>query len=376
LGTGNCGTPTTNSAGSSFTCTLADAQVAGVLQAFVSVGGFDSQLTNVAVVQPYVAQNTTQVVDGTSAHVTIRGHALGNSASVQITLGSAISCTVDSTASDNTWLSCQGSAVIHKSGALVAEVTVSGVSSGPVQVAKINPLITTSTTSSFSAQTGTTVEIYGYGLKGFDSTSFIVSDHTGTQFGCNLVSNTDNSLTCSIAAGGEPITAGAVRAVVSTVQAGVTYSSQSVQVGSIVPVVTAATLNSMVPTDAAITIRGFGFGASIPPVVSLDNGANCTAAVPNAIGQAFLCTITDRPDVAGDLHAVVSVNGLASNSALVSTIHPSVIANSSFVRQRETLWVYSFFSSSFTFLFRSPALPQALSLKFVDTASDPLQLFP
>lgn len=312
---GAVGTVTAATA-TALTVTFSTNPGAGALTASVSVNSFSSgAAVQVASVRPTVTQTTTEILASANT-VTITGNgfsttpaentvALSNGAIGTVTAATATSLTV--TFSKKPW-----------AGSLTAIVTTRGVASAAaVQVASVRPVVTASETN--LALNGNTLVINGVGfdpVRTNNTVSFV-----GGPIGTVSVA-TPTQLTITLTT--RPMAVGVLNASVTTNSRS---SGTAVKVANVVsnataPTVTASTAN-LAANASTITIAGTNFSTTPEEnVVTFSNGAIGT--VTAATATSLTVTFSTNPR-AGNLTAVVAVNGVTSGSAVqVASVIPVV----------------------------------------------------
>ncbi len=286
---------------------------AGALTAIVRSPTEDSgPAVQVATVVPKVtassvnlaANASTIVINGSGFSTTLANNSVSfnNGASGNVTAASATSLTVTFTTGPTT------------AGPLTAQVTTNGVASASgVQVARVIPVITSSSTN-LDAGSATLV-INGFGFDPTDANNVVDfdGDTTGT-----VTAATATSLTVTF--GTAPNKAGDLVALVTT---GGIAASGSVKVATVVPVITSSTAD-LAANASSITINGFGFGSTAGSnSVVFNNGAAGT--ITAATSNALTITFTTKPTAAGELRATVTSNSVSSATLVqVATVIPVV----------------------------------------------------
>jgi preprotein translocase subunit YajC len=202
-------------------------------------------------------------------------------------------------------------------GTLTAVVTVNSVSSGaPVQVATVVPVVASN--SANLANGATTMTINGFGFDPIAANNTVVFNNGAVG---TVTSATATSLSISFST--PPAISGALTAVVTTngENSGSPVQVATVAAAPVTPVVTmsTATLNANAGT---MTINGANFSQIIAnDTVVFNDGAVGTVTFA---GTNFLTvTFSTRPQTAGPLTAVVTVNGISSGAPVqVATVAP------------------------------------------------------
>jgi hypothetical protein len=218
-------------------------------------------------------------------------------------------------------------------GPLIATVTVNGVSSGgPVQVAAIAPVVTSSTARLPANTTSLTIQGVGFSTTAAGNTVAFSGGATGT-----VTAATPTQLTVTGISG---LVAGSLSATVTT--NGVT-SGSPVQVATVAPVVTSSTAR-LAATATTLILQGFGFSTTAAyNTIALSGGAVgwVTAATPTQL------TVNVTSLVAGPLTASVTSNSVSSGSAVqVATVAPVVTASTTKVSASTTYLIIQGFGFS------------------------------
>ena len=313
---GAVGTVTTATA-TTLTMTLSTSPAtAGNLTAIVTTSTLGSGAAiRVATVIPVVTVRTTSLAANAATLVingfgfdTTAGNNLAtfnNGAVGDVTSATATSITV-------TFSTRPGTA-----GGLTATVSTGGVSGGTaVQVARVTPVITSSTAS--LAANVTTLTINGFGFDPIAANNSVVLD--GGAVG-TVTSATKTSLSVTLST--IPTAASVVSAVVTTNSL---TSGSAAQIAIFTPVVTSAT-TSLAADQSSVTINGFGF--DVTPgnnLVTFDNGA--VGTVTTATANVLTVTLSTKPATAGELNVVVTTNSISSGAEIqVATITPVVTSS-------------------------------------------------
>jgi uncharacterized protein YkvS len=293
---------------------------AGTLTAVVTTHGAGSGLpVQVATVTPVITSSTAGLAANSTA-LTINGFGFDTMVagdSVTFTDGAG-TATGTVTAATSTALTVTFSQSPTLAGPLTAVVQSHGQSSGaPVQVAKVTPVVTSSTAA--LAINATTIIINGYG---FDT----VIANDGVVFNDGAVGTvsaaTANSLTVTI--GTAPTAVGSLTATVTTN----TAAGSSVQVATVAPVVLDNIAYLLPDSSASVTIIGAGFDTTpANNTVTFNDGAVGTVSAATATSLTVL--LSPKPATAGPLTAVVTTNNVSSGVAVpVATVTPVVTTSS------------------------------------------------
>jgi IPT/TIG domain len=289
---------------------------AGSLTATVTSNGSNSSNVQVATVTPVVTLSTADMAANIGT-VTINGFGFDSTPSNNtIVFNNGAIGTVAS--GDNTSLVVNLSAKPATAGPLTAVVTSGGISSGTaVQIKRITPVVTTSTTNRGADQT--TLVINGFGFSPVLGNNIVSFDNSAVGA---VTSATPTSITVTYST--KPVTAGDLNASVSI--NGISGGS-AVKVATITPVVTSNSGN-VIPVNASfVIITGFGFDPILlNNTVALVGGA--TGTVAEATPTSLKVTFGVKPPKAGLLRATVTTNTLSSNTnATVASVAPVVLAN-------------------------------------------------
>jgi hypothetical protein len=250
------------------------------------------------------ANATTLTINGsgfssTPANNTI---AFNNGAMGTVSASSATSLTVNLSTGPTT------------AGPLTVQVTTNGVvGTAGVQVARVIPVITSSSTSLDAGSASLTISGYGFDPTAANNVVDFDGETTGT-----VTAATATSMTVTFDT--EPNTAGDLLALVTT---GGISANGSVKVATVVPVITSSTTD-LAANASTVTINGFGFGATAGSnTVVFNNGA--VGTVTSATANVLNITLTTKPTAAGALQATVTANGVASATLVqISTVIPVV----------------------------------------------------
>jgi hypothetical protein len=220
------------------------------------------------------------------------------------------------TAATSTSLTVTLSTPPTSAGSLTAVVTTDSVSSGAaIQVARVAPVVTSS--SSSLAANATTITISGFGFDPIAAHNTVVFNN-GAVGTVTTASATSLTVTFST----KPTSAGPLTAVVTSNSLS---SGTPIQVATVAPVITASTANKGA-NGTTIVINGFGFDPVVAHnTVVFNDGAVGTviAATANTLTVSF----STRPTTAGVLTAVVTTNGSNSATVQVATVIPVIPIN-------------------------------------------------
>ncbi len=201
-------------------------------------------------------------------------------------------------------------------GNLNASVTVDSISSGTaVEVAKVVPVVTSSSVNLAVNATSLTINGFGFSTTASNNTVSFSGGTTGT-----VTTATATQLTVTSLSG----------LVLGNLTASVTVSGVSsgnaVQVATVIPVVTSSTANLAV-NATSLTINGFGFSTTAGNN-TVTFGGGVTGTVTTA--TATQLTVTSLSGLAlGSLTASVTVSGVSSGTAVqVATVVPVVTSSS------------------------------------------------
>ena len=299
----------------SLTVTLGTQPSAGNLTAVVTTNSIVSgAAVKVAVVSPTITAATANLV-ANAATITINGSgfdttaanntvAFSNGAVGTVTSATATALTIS--------LSTKPAA-----GPLTAIVRTNSVASGTaVQVAKVIPVVTSST-SNLSANSSTVI-INGFG---FDTTAthHLVTFNNGAVG--TVTAATATALTVSLKT--KPTAAGGLTAVVTS---NGSSSGAAVQVATVTPVVVTSIATQTINANT-VSIRGFGFSTTaLNNTVVFNNGA--VGTVTAATATSLTVTFSTKPTSVGNLTAVITTNSVSSGAAVqVATVSPIVTIN-------------------------------------------------
>ena len=291
---------------------------AGALTAVVTTDGASSAPVQVATPTPVVTSSTTSLAAG-STTLSISGQGFDPTAAndtVVFTDGSATPVgTV--TAATATSLTVTFSTPPSVTGQLMAVVTTDGASASSVQVAKIAPAVTSSTTALAANATSLTISGTGFSTTPANNTVAFNNGAVGT-----ITAATATSLTVTLST--MPSAVGSLTAVVTT--NGVS-SGSAVQVAAVTPAV-AASANSLAANATTMTIHGFDFDTTAGNnTVVFSNGA--VGTVSAATATSLTVGFSTKP-AAGNLTAVVTTDGVSSGAAVqIATVTPVVTTSSS-----------------------------------------------
>ncbi len=290
---------------------------AGSLTAIVTIGGQNSgSAVQIAAVRPVVTVATSDLA-ADAATMTIAGFGFDTTAGNNlVTLDNGATGTV--TTATATLLTVTFGTKPTSAGPLRAIVTTNSVGSGTaLQVARVIPVVTSSTAN--VAANATTVAIAGFG---FDTTATdnVVTFNNGAAG--TVTSATPTSIIVTLSA--LPTIAGSLTSVITTDSIS---SGSPVQVATIIPAVTPNPTGLVAANASSIIINGYGFDTvAANNTVTFDNGA--TGTVSSATANALTVTFVNRPTEAGVLNASVTTNTFSSGSAVaVAGISPVVTAN-------------------------------------------------
>ena len=299
------GTATVTAATStSITLGFTTAPTAGPLTAIVATDGVSSgSPVQVATVVP-VATGTSSTIGAGTTTVTIGGTGFDPTGTNTVVLSSGAATVTSVTATSITITFTTA----PTAGTLTAVVVTDGVSSSPVQVATVLPVIAES--SSGVAADSATLTITGVGFDPSGTNTVGLSSGAAT-----VTAATPTSLTLTFTAAP---TAGALTALVSVDGAS---GSSPVQVATVTPVVNVNTAG-LAANASSLTISGAGFGPPGNTTVTLSSGAGTvTSATSTSITVAF--TAAPAP---GALTVSVTTDGVSSGSPVqVATIVPAVV---------------------------------------------------
>src|SRR3569623_2078683 len=215
------------------------------------------------------------------------------------------------TAATATSLTVEFSTDPTTAGNLTAVVTSNGVSSGAaVQVATVEPVVTSSTSNRAANEATLTINGFGFAPTAGNNTVVLNDGAVGT-----VTSASATSLTVSFSTG--PTSGGSLTAVVTTDSVG---SGAAEQVATVKPVVTSSTA-SLAINATTLTLNGFGFDTTPGNnTVVFNNGA--VGTVSAATATSLTVTFSTKPTMAGNLKAVVTSNGVTSGAAVqVATVN-------------------------------------------------------
>lgn len=288
---------------------------AGSLTAIVTSNSSVSSEVQVATVTPVVTVSTADLAANVGT-VTINGFGFASTlAQNTVVFNNGAVGTVAS--GDNTSLVVTLTTRPFTAGPLTAVVTSGGIGSGTaVQVSRITPIVTSSTTNRGADQT--TLVINGFGFSPVLANNVV--SFVGSAAGTVTVA-TPTSITVTYS---RPATAGALSAGVAV--DGISGGA-AVQLATVTPVVTSNSAN-IIPVNASfVIITGFGFDPDVADnSVALVGGAVGTIA--EATPTSLRVTFSTRPPMAGLLQATVTTNALSSNAnATIASLAPVVLAN-------------------------------------------------
>ncbi|MCY2982129.1 MAG: hypothetical protein NTY15_00640 [Planctomycetota bacterium] len=306
----------TSATATALTVTFSTRASAGNLNAVVTTNGISSETpVQVATIAPVVTLSTTsQTITATT--VTIAGSGFDTTLARNTVVFSSGMGTVTSATSTSLTVTFSTRPVV--AGNLTAVVTVNGASSGAaVQVARISPIVTSSTASLSAGAASVVINGVGFDTNFARNTVVFNNGAVGT-----VTAATATSLTVRIDT--KPTTVGSLTAVVTTNSVS---SGSAVQVANVIPSVTSSTA-AMTLSTTTLTIRGFGFSTTPGNnTVVFNNGA--VGIVTAATATQLTVSIT-TPPTAGNLTAVVTTNSLSSGDAVqVATLAPTVTVSTS-----------------------------------------------
>ena len=307
-----------------------DPTTMGALTATVTSNGVPGTATQVGTVVPVLTQIAGYTILASAPSVTISGAGFDTTAAndvLSLNDGAVGTITAVNGTPPTSLTFTFTSGFVPTAGSIKGSIVVDGVSStgGLVTIAGVTPIVTSSTTA--RAANITSITIAG---SGFDPTiaNDSVSFTSGTStFTGSVTAATPTSLTVAFGSGNN-LTAGPLTALVTVNST----SAASVQVATVVPVVTASYATQAVGL-ALGTVNIFGAG--IDPLVANDSIVFNDGATTNTAhttysttgGAHLIVTFTTNPSIAGSLTAVVTADGLSSGAAVqVATITPSVTA--------------------------------------------------
>ena len=302
---------------------LPEGVTAGALDAVVTVHGVsNSTPAQVATIAPVVDTLTTGIATNAPS-LTITGYGFNpTSDTVSLNGGVGIAATniVMGTSGnpDSLQVALPGSL---PAGNLTAVITAAGINSGSaVQVATVDPVVTTTAGNSLLANAAT-VTITGIGFDAVSSHNTVTFDN-GAAGTVTAVNSAGTLLTVTFTV--NPGVAGALDASVSSDGAS---SGGLVQVATVAPVVLSNALQIVAADAPTITINGFGFDAADADTVTLNgiSGTISSATANQLIVDLPSGATTATGVTAGALDAVVTVDGVSSGNAVqVDTIIPVV----------------------------------------------------
>ncbi|MDX1929109.1 MAG: IPT/TIG domain-containing protein, partial [Pirellulaceae bacterium] len=199
-------------------------------------------------------------------------------------------------------------------GPLTVQVTSNSVvGASGVQVARVIPVVTASSTNLDAGSATLTID--GFGFDPTDANNVVDFDGEATG---TVTAATATQLTVTFNTA--PNTAGDLLALVTT---GGISANGSVKVATVVPVITSS-IADLAANASTVTINGFGFGATAGSnTVAFNNGA--VGTVTSATANVLNVTFTTKPTAAGELRATVTSNGVASASLIqVATVIPVI----------------------------------------------------
>lgn len=291
---------------------------AGSLTAIVEVNGVDSgAAVQVATIVPVVTSSNNDLLANADT-ITINGFGFDtNAANTSVVFNNGAVGTV--TAATATTLTVTFSTKPQAAGDLTVVVTSNSASSGaPIKVATVKPIITSSTTD--LAANASTVVINGFGFSSTPEDNLVTLSN-GAVGTVTSASNTTLTVTFS----SKPDTVGSITA---SVTSNALSSGSAVQIGNVLPVVTAVTDN-LAANATSITIQGYAFDTTAADnTVVFNNGA--VGTVTAATSTTLTVTLSTSPTTAGSLTAIVTNNSVSSSSAVqVATVVPVVTSSTS-----------------------------------------------
>ncbi len=305
----------TGATATSLTVSFTVAPSAGTLNAAVTTDGVTSGTpVEVAVVAPAVTQNNANLA-ANAGTVVINGFGFSTTpANNTVVFNGQAAGTVTAATATSLTVTFSGTSKLT-AGSLTATVTTGGQSSGPVQVATVSPVITSSTANlSINA---TTLTISGFGFDPVAANNKITFNDGAVD---GISAATANSLTVTFST--KPTAPGNLTASVTT--DGVS-SGAAVRVATVTPVVTSSNA-SLLASAASITIAGFGFDTVGTNSVTFSNGA-VASAVSASSGNSVTFSFSTKP-TAGVLTAIINSMGVSSGTAIqVATVNPVVTQN-------------------------------------------------
>ena len=266
----------------------------------------------VATVVPKVTTSTANLAANASG-ITIYGSgfsttaanntvSFNNGATGNVSAATATSLTVTFTAGPTT------------AGPLTVQVTTNSVvGAAGVQVARVIPVITSSSSNLDAGSATLTINGFGFDPSAASNIVDFDGETTGT-----VTAATATQLTVTF--DDVPNNAGDLLALVTT---GGISANGSVKVATVVPVITSS-IADLAANASTVTINGFGFGSTAGAnTVVFNNGASGT--VTSATANTLNITFTVKPTAAGALRATVTSNSVASSSLIqIATVIPVV----------------------------------------------------
>jgi hypothetical protein len=318
---GAVGSVTTASATSLTVTFSTKPTTSGTLTAVVTTDSATSGLpVQVATVTPVVTSSTAGLAANATT-LTIAGFGFDTTVandSVTFTDGSGTATgTVTSATATSLTVTFTQSPTL--AGNLTAVVHADSQSSGAaVQVAKVTPVVTSSTAN--LAINATSLTISGYG---FDTT--IGNDSVVFNNGAvgSVTAATANTLTVSI--GTAPTAVGSLTATVTTNSA----AGTATQVATIAPVVSTNSAYLVPASSTSLTIIGLGFDTTAGNnTVTFNDGA--VGTVSAATATTLTVNLSTKPASAGSLTAVVTTNNVVNGTPVqVAAVTPVVTVNTS-----------------------------------------------
>lgn len=297
----------------SLTVSLGTKPSAGNLTAVVTTNSISSgAAVQIAAVAPTVTAATSALA-ATTPTITINGSGFDSTTPGNNTVSFSNGAVGTVTAATSTSLTVTLS-VKPRAGALTAIVTTNGMASGAaVQVARITPVITSSTASLLANSQTLVINGFGFSASPRDNTVALNNGAVGT-----VITATATSLTISFKT--KPVAAGSLTATVTTNSSA---STSGIQVATVTPVITSSTALQSINANTVI-IRGFGFSTTlVNNSVVLSNGA--VGTITSATATSLTVTYGTKPTSVGNLTAVVTSNTVSSGDAVqIASVVPTV----------------------------------------------------
>ena len=210
-----------------------------------------------------------------------------------------------------------GSANNLIAGPLTATVTVGLTPAASVQVATVVPVVTSSyATQAVGLALGTiTINGYGFDNRVASTNTVLFNDSAAATISHTEVNASGTSMTLTFA--NNPAIAGPLTAIVTT---NGLSSGAAVQVATIIPSVTGATMHTGTPSASTLTLSGYGFDptATNDSVAFTYTGGSADAAA-SGIVTSFTAGAPERLTVsfaafptAGTLNAQVTTDGASA----------------------------------------------------------------